>query len=118
MESNISNPRAAIEATELPMGWQLVRLGEVLHEVNVRAKEMSLTEEQAPVLSLTKDYGLILQSERFNKRVATDDTSNYKVVQKGWITYNPYVLWEGAIHALREPACGLVSPVYPVWEAR
>ena len=67
-------------------------------------------------MSLTKDFGLIPQSERFAKRIATTDISNYKVVRKGWLVYNPYVLWEGAIHALRNAEIGLVSPVYHIWE--
>lgn len=102
----------------LPSGWKSVRLRDVLKEVDVRAKDLDvLTGESIPVLSLTKNQGLILQTERFDKRIATDDVSKYKVVKKGWIVYNPYVLWEGAIHALRRVECGIVSPVYLVWEA-
>ena len=56
-------------------------------------------------------------SDLFKHRVATEDVSNYKVVRKGQLVYNPYVLWEGAIHTLQTPAAGLVSPVYPVWQA-
>jgi len=91
-----------------------VALGEVLEEVDTRAgmKWGNLT-----VLSLTKDRGLIPQTERFKHRVATDDVSKYKVVKPGQLVYNPYVLWEGAIHTLSRKEPGLVSPVYPVWEA-
>jgi type I restriction enzyme S subunit len=103
--------------TELPEGWKCVRLGDLVREVNVRQCHLPKSEAEAlEVLSLTKNDGLILQSLRFGKRIATDDTSKYKVVREGQIVYNPYVIWEGAVYALRRHPAGLVSPVYPVWE--
>jgi type I restriction enzyme, S subunit len=96
--------------------WHKVRLGDILEEVDVRVRDLDETEPDPPVLSLTKDNGLVLQSERFGKRIATEDVSKYKVVREGWITHNPYVLWEGAIHALWGRPVGIVSPVYPVWQ--
>ena len=71
-----------------------------------------------PVLSLTKNDGLVLQTERSGKRIATDDVSDYKVVRRGQIVNNPYVIWEGAVHILSKYEAGLVSPVYPVWEVK
>jgi type I restriction enzyme S subunit len=98
--------------------WTDSCLGNILKEVKLRAKDCSSEEiEVMPILSLTKDHGLIPQSERFNKRVATQDISSYKVVKKGQLVYNPYVLWEGAIHILQDRDCGLVSPVYLVWKS-
>lgn len=38
------------------------------------------------------------------------------MVKKNWIAYNPYVIWEGAIHGLRNRDIGLVSPVYVIWQ--
>lgn len=105
--------------SKLPDGWQIRRLGELLREVDVRFADLSEAEGAAlEVLSLTKNHGLILQSERFAKRIATEDTSKYKLVRQGQIVYNPYVIWEGAVHALRKHPAGLVSPVYVVWETR
>ena len=105
------------EQSGLPEGWKCVPLGELLREVDVRQTDLPKTETNAlEVLSLTKNDGLILQSVRFGKRIATEDTSKYKVVREGQIVYNPYVIWEGAVHALRKHRAGLVSPVYPVWE--
>ena len=40
------------------------------------------------------------------------------MVREGQIVYNPYVIWEGAVHALSKLKAGVVSPVYPVWETR
>ncbi len=103
---------------DVPDHWKIVKLGDVLREVNVRAKDLNIFEtEQVPVMSLTKNKGLIPQNERFINRVATQDISNYKVIKKGQIVYNPFVLWEGAIYALKGRELGLTSPVYLVWEA-
>ena len=97
--------------------WPVTFLGTLLRPVTTVARDLSVSElAGAPVLSLTKNNGLIPQSERFNHRVARADTSAYKVVRKNWIVYNPYVLWEGAIFTLLDRPLGLVSPVYQVWE--
>lgn len=109
------------EMTEIgliPSDWEVSTLGDVLEEVDVRAGDLSNGGSDLQVLSLTKNEGLILQSDRFKKRIATDDVSKYKVVRYGQIVYNPYVIWEGAVHMLRIYDNGLVSPVYPVLKAR
>jgi type I restriction enzyme S subunit len=106
------------ELGPLPKEWRVVRLGQVLFEVDVRVKELAPDASHLPVLSLTKNDGLVLQTERFGKRIATDDVSNYKVVRRGQIVNNPYVIWEGAVHILSKYEAGLVSPVYPVWEVK
>lgn len=99
-----------------PSGWSIQPLGALLREVDLRLSDLAAEERDLEVLSLTKRFGLVPQAERFDKRVATENVDNYKVVRPGWIAYNPYVLWEGAIHALRRQCPGIVSPVYPVWE--
>ncbi|MGD0168084.1 MAG: restriction endonuclease subunit S, partial [Gaiellaceae bacterium] len=100
-----------------PNDWKQCRLGELLREVDIRVRDLPDDEQVSlEVLSLTKDSGLIPQSERFGRRIATEDVSKYKVVRPGWIVYNPYVIWEGAIHGLRRSEPGIVSPVYPVLE--
>jgi type I restriction enzyme, S subunit len=101
----------------LTEGWTRARLGDLLKERRVQARDVH-GGDSLPVLSLTKNRGLILQSDRFDHRVARHDVSDYKVLRKGWIAYNPMVLWEGAIHALRQKEAGLVSPVYAIWETR
>jgi len=103
----------------LPKDWQVVRLGYVFDEIDRRVSSFEdPTVKKLPVLSLTKNWGLILQTDRFKKRIATDDVSNYKVVRRGQIVYNPYVIWEGAIHILEKYEAGLVSPVYPVLKTK
>jgi type I restriction enzyme S subunit len=108
-----------VPAPKLNALWEEKPLGEILSEVSVRASDLSREEaDAARVLSLTKNFGLIPQTDRFLKRIATTDVSRYKVVRKGWLVYNPYVLWEGAIDALEQEEIGLVSPVYHVWQPK
>jgi len=96
--------------------WKRLALSDLLQEVDVRVRDLPEAESRnLEVLSLTKNWGLIPQTERFDKRVATEDISKYKVVRPGWIVYNPYVIWEGAIHGLRRIEPGVVSPVYPTF---
>ncbi|MCG7851173.1 MAG: type I restriction-modification system subunit M [Methanosarcinaceae archaeon] len=89
------------------------KLGEVLHPSELRLKDIDNLD--IPLLSLTKDSGIIIQSQRFSQISVVDDLSAYKVVRKGWIVYNPYVIWEGAIHALYDLELGIISPAYEVW---
>ncbi len=89
------------------------KLGEVLELSDLRLA--SLDEKQVPLLSLTKDDGLIIQDQRFTELAVVDDLSRYKVVRRGWVVYNPMVMWEGAIHALYDYDVGIISPAYEVW---
>jgi type I restriction enzyme S subunit len=122
MNNQNSDLLGGFEITELgslPEDWQVVSLGDVFIEVDNRvAKFPDSNADRFPVLSLTKNYGLMLQSERFGKRIALEDVNDYKVVKRGEIVYNPYVIWEGAIHILDRFDYGLVSPVYPVLETK
>ena len=113
----VNNGVKQTEIGLIPEDWEIAKLGDVMEEVNIRVKDLdTIDAEQIPILSLTKNYGLIPQSQRFQKRIATEDVSNYKVIKKWQVVYNPYVIWEGAIHTLRKMDIGIVSPVYIVWE--
>ncbi len=103
----------------IPEDWEVVRLEDVLSEVDIMVKHVcNINLTDLKVFSLTKEFGLIPQNKRFKKRIAVNDISNYKVVKKWQIVYNPYVIWEGAIHALRTEEIVAVSPVYCVWECK
>ena len=113
----VNNGIKQTEIGLIPEDWEIAKLGDVMEEVNIRVKDLdTIDAEEIPILSLTKNYGLIPQSQRFHKRIATEDVSNYKVIRKWQVVYNPYVIWEGAIHTLRKMDIGIVSPVYIVWK--
>ncbi|HYA42009.1 MAG TPA: restriction endonuclease subunit S [Syntrophobacteraceae bacterium] len=101
----------------LPKEWDIISLGDILEEMDVRCGDVQRVNTQdIPVLSLTKEAGIILQSDRFHKRIAVKNIKSYKYIQNGWFVYNPYVIWEGAIHILKKYEFGAVSPVYPTWK--
>jgi Type I restriction-modification system methyltransferase subunit len=98
---------------EMAISFEERKLGDVLQPSELRLKD--LDGETPPLLSLTKNEGLIVQSERFSELAVVEDLSAYKVVRRGWIAYNPFVIWEGAIHALYDLELGIISPAYEVW---
>jgi len=68
--------------------------------------------EDLPALSCSKVHGIIPQSEKFDRRVASKDTSNYKVVERGNLVYDPMLLWDASIGFVDCVDQGVVSPAY------
>ncbi|MFN8469470.1 MAG: restriction endonuclease subunit S [Caldilineaceae bacterium] len=97
----------------LPNDWQPMPLGSLLREVNCKVGRSGNTD--VPILSMTRHQGLILQSDKFEKRVASRDISSYKLVQENQIVVG-FPIDEGVIYALRRFPLGAVSPAYQVWE--
>ena len=65
------------------------------------------------VLSVSNKHGFIAQSEQFEDReIASEDTSNYKVVSKGMFAYNPARINVGSIALYKDEEQGIVSPMY------
>ncbi len=69
------------------------------------------------VLSVTNTRGFILQEEQFDKIVASNNTSNYKVVRRGEFAYNPSRVNVGSLAMLNEYDEGILSPMYIVFKA-
>jgi type I restriction enzyme M protein len=72
--------------------------------------------EEPEILTCTEGAGLVLQRERFSKRVATENTSDYRAVHYTDIVYNPYLLWGGAIDQCTVVRFGITSPAYAVFK--
>ncbi|MEN4448324.1 MULTISPECIES: restriction endonuclease subunit S [Mycobacteriaceae] len=81
-------------------------------------KELPGNSSEPPVLTLTEKNGFVLQSDRFNKRLATNDVSKYKVVRRNDVAFNPYLLWAGAIAQNTIVDKGIISPLYPTFKVR
>ena len=65
------------------------------------------------VLSVSNRQGFIQQSEQFeNRYVASDDTSNYKIVERNDFAFNPARINVGSIARLITFEKGIVSPMY------
>ena len=90
--------------------WKVNRL----RNITARHKKRN-TIGNTNVLTISAQYGLINQAEFFNKAVASDDKSNYFLLEKGDFAYNksysngyPF----GAIKRLTRYEVGIVSPLY------
>ena len=65
------------------------------------------------VLSVSNRQGFIKQSDQFeNRNVASEDTSNYKIVEKNDFAFNPARINVGSIARLTAFEKGIVSPMY------
>lgn len=103
------------ELGPLPEEWEVVQLGDIFEETDRRVKDEN--EPDIPLLSITRYNGLVLQSQKFEKRVAGKDIKNYKVVRYGEMVYG-FPMDEGVIHFLWNFDKGAVSPVYFTWRKK
>lgn len=86
-----------------------VKLSTILTEINIKNKNKQIDT----VLSVSNKLGFIKQSEQFEDReVASNDTSNYKIVNKGDYAYNPARINVGSIARLINYDKGIISPMY------
>lgn len=86
-----------------------VKLRTLLTEINNKNKDKQIDT----VLSVSNKLGFVKQSEQFEDReVASDDTSNYKIVNNGDYAYNPARINVGSIARLINYDKGIISPMY------
>lgn len=93
-------------------GDNRVPIKEFANEITARNKGSNLQL----VLSVTNKNGFVLPEEKFKRRVASEDVSNYKVVKKGQYAYNPSRINVGSIARLDKWDAGILSPMYVVFE--
>lgn len=85
------------------------KIGDVIVQVSTRNR----LNNNYSVLSVNNRLGFIEQSEQFEDRmVASDDTSNYKIVKHNDFAYNPARINVGSIARLTSFDSGIVSPMY------
>lgn len=68
------------------------------------------------VLSVTNTSGFVLPEDQFERRVASADLSNYKIVEHGQYAYNPSRINVGSIARLDNWDEGVLSPMYVVFK--
>lgn len=88
--------------------WVKRRLGEYF----VEKSDINSDRSADIIYSCTKTSGIVLQSERFGKRLASADLARYKVVERGDLVYDPMLLWDGSIGFVPNNGRGVVSPAY------
>ena len=121
-ESAIGKSKQLIAAKESHYTHELSRLisqgqhprshvGNFAHEVS----ERNHGGNDERVLSVTNSRGFVLPEDQFERRVASADLSNYKVVTRGQYAYNPSRINVGSIARLDDWETGVLSPMYVVF---
>lgn len=121
-DTAIETTERLIAAKERFYGHELSRLisrghhsrghvGSFAHEVSERNRGGN----EARVLSVTNSRGFVLPEDQFERRVASADLSNYKVVRRGQYAYNPSRINVGSIARLDDWDDGVLSPMYVVF---
>ena len=111
-----------VQRGEVPEGYKRTKVGIVpceWEETRFKKKFSRVTrknkENNDNVLTISAQYGLINQRDFFNKDIASDDKSNYYLLENGEFAYNksysngyPF----GALKRLNMYNKGIVSPLY------
>lgn len=92
--------------------WKYQKLGEIISPAKVVRNGMN---NKFPVLSITMHDGIVFQSSRFKKTIASVDTSDYKVVKNGQLVI-AFPIDEGLIYTQDIIEAGIMSPAYNVWD--
>lgn len=91
--------------SELPAHWGIQPLR------TVTSLKSDKNRPDLPVLSVYREYGVILKESRNDNHNATSlDTSNYKVVKPGDLVVNKMKAWQGSMGVSVHE--GIVSPAY------
>ncbi|MES2878785.1 MAG: restriction endonuclease subunit S [Pseudomonadota bacterium] len=92
--------------------WKSVRVGSFADAV----RSINTTARALPVLSCTKYAGLVDSLKYFNKQVFSENSTTYKIVERGQFVYATNHIEEGSIGYQDLYDAALVSPMYTVFE--
>lgn len=82
-----------------------------IRECGTRNKEQGCTA----VYSVTNSQGFVPSTDYFSKEVYSKDLSNYKIVKRGMIAYNPSRVNVGSLAVQNAEEQVIVSPLYVVF---
>ena len=106
---------AIIEIEYTPNNKNTSHIGDVIEQISKRNKNNTIQN----VLSVSNRQGFIKQSDQFeNRYVASEDTSNYKIVEQNDFAFNPARINVGSIARLTTFEKGIVSPMYICFRTR
>ncbi|WP_432380622.1 hypothetical protein [Duganella sp. P38] len=72
-------------------------------------------DQNLPVLSITMKHGLVDQADKFKKRIASSDASNYRIAYKNELVVG-FPIDEGVLGFQTKYPAGIVSPAYDIWK--
>ena len=87
-----------------------------IREIAIEKTRRNINGEKLTVLSCSKYDGFVNSLEYFGKKIFSDDTSNYKVIQKNEFGFPCNHIEEGSIGLLKHASKGIVSPIYAVFK--
>lgn len=122
-DNAIKNNEALVSAKEKQFEWLTSSLinranhdrcaaSNCMKEVSARNRSNDITR----VLSVTNHSGFVLPEDQFERRVASSNVSNYKIVEQGQYAYNPSRINVGSIARLDDWEKGILSPMYVVFK--
>lgn len=100
-------------SVDVPEGWREGRLKDLCEIVERRLGNKPKPE----VLSVAK-RGVVPQSQTYDKEIASEDVSRYRVIEPGEFGLAPMALYYGAIGRYRGTCAGIISPAYNVFRHR
>ncbi len=89
----------------------MISLGSIISP----AKSPRAGKSEFPILSMTMHNGLVDQADKFKKRVASENTSAYKIVSRGQLVVG-FPIDEGVLSFQKLYDEAIVSPAYAVWD--
>ncbi|MEI3038839.1 MAG: restriction endonuclease subunit S [Victivallales bacterium] len=87
-------------------------LYDFVKEFSCRNRDLKINK----VFSVTNSDGFVPSQDYFSKDVFSKDLSNYKIVRKGMLAYNPSRINVGSVACLQSEDEVIVSPLYVVVE--
>ncbi len=95
--------------------WEKNKLGVVL----IKNSNKNKGQKYSLVQSVSNKHGFINQDEMFeDRRVASKDTSNYYVIEKGHFAYNPSRIDVGSLAYKFDDIISTISPLYISFSAK
>jgi type I restriction enzyme S subunit len=94
------------------MSWRTVKLGELVENFSVRAKDVG-GAEGLDFYGVSNEEGIIK-----TKYAAEDKAEDYKIIEKGCFAYNPYRVNVGSIGLVSDETRGLISPAYVIFKPK
>jgi len=102
-----------LNSSKVPSGWRVGCYGDFTSQRRERVGGRSAT-----ILSAVATGRLVASDDHFTKKVYSDDTKKYLLVEQWDFAYNPSRINIGSIGLHYRPFTGAVSPVYVVLRPR
>ena len=107
---NLSGSRYITTELHADSEYPLVDLGKLISESRERVKGRNIT-----VWSVSNKHGFVDPEAHFSKQVASEDKSNYKIINQDYFAYNPSRINVGSLAYNSKDEIGCVSPMYVVF---